>query len=131
MVSIINNFYSHSKILFPYIRKRSSKLMLASILTIKDNMKTLLMVLLLMPFVLSGATLYVALDGSQAYSSIQSAVNAAADQDTILIYPGTYYENIEIIGRNLSIGSLEFTTADSTYIAQTVIDANQSGSCFT
>jgi len=130
MVSIINNFYSHSKILFPYIRKRSSKLMLASILTIKDNMKTLLMVLLLMPFVLSGATLYVALDGSQAYSSIQSAVNAAADQDTILIYPGTYYENIEIIGRNLSIGSLEFTTADSTYIAQTVIDANQSGSCF-
>lgn len=80
MVSIINNFYSHSKILFPYIRKRSSKLMLASILTIKDNMKTLLMVLLLMPFVLSGATLYVALDGSQAYSSIQSAVNAAADQ---------------------------------------------------
>ncbi len=107
MVSIINNFYSHSKILFPYIRKRSSKLMLASILTIKDNMKTLLMVLLLMPFVLSGATLYVALDGSQAYSSIQSAVNAAADQDTILIYPGTYYENIEIIGRNLSIGSLK------------------------
>jgi len=93
-------------------------------------MKTLLAILLLMPFALGAAILHVSLDGSQAYSSVQSAVNAAADQDTILIHPGTYYENIEIIGRNLSIGSLELTTADSSYITQTVIDANQSGSCF-
>jgi len=93
-------------------------------------MKTILAILLLLPLTLGAAILHVALDGSQAYSSVQSAVNAAAEQDTILIHPGTYYENIEIIGQKLTIGSLELTTADSTYITQTVIDAHQSGSCF-
>ncbi|HPF08807.1 MAG TPA: hypothetical protein PL020_03610, partial [Candidatus Cloacimonadota bacterium] len=92
-------------------------------------MKTILAILLLLPLTLGAAILHVALDGSQAYSSVQSAVNAAAEQDTILIHPGTYYENIQIIGRKLTIGSLELTTADSTYIIQTVIDGNQSGSC--
>jgi pectin methylesterase-like acyl-CoA thioesterase len=100
------------------------------IIASKDNMKTILAILLLLPLTLSAAILHVSLDGSQAFSSVQSAVNAAAEMDTILIHPGTYYENIEIIGRNLTIGSLEFTTADSTYITQTVIDAAQSGSCF-
>lgn len=88
------------------------------------------MILLLLPLTLGAAILHVAQDGTQAYSSLQSAVNVAADMDTILIHPATYYENIEIIGRKLTIGSLELTTADSTYITQTVIDANQSGSCF-
>jgi hypothetical protein len=93
-------------------------------------MKTILAILLLIPFALSAAILHVSLDGTQVYDNIQSTVNAAADNYTILIHPGTYYENIEIIGRKLTIGSLELTTADSTYINQTVIDANQSGSCF-
>ncbi|MFO8145116.1 MAG: hypothetical protein R6T89_05255 [Candidatus Syntrophosphaera sp.] len=92
-------------------------------------MKTILAILLLIPLAVNAAILHVSLDGSQAYNNVQSAVNAAADQDTILIHPGTYFENIEIIGRNLTVGSLELTTADSTYIAQTVIDGNQSGSC--
>jgi pectin methylesterase-like acyl-CoA thioesterase len=68
-------------------------------------MKTILMILLLLPLTLGAAILHVAQDGTQAYSSVQSAVNVAADMDTILIHPGTYYENIEIIGRKLTIGS--------------------------
>ncbi|MDD4099595.1 MAG: DUF1565 domain-containing protein, partial [Candidatus Cloacimonetes bacterium] len=87
-------------------------------------------ILLLIPIALCATMFQVALDGSQAYSTVQSAVNAAAEQDTILIHPGTYFENIEIIGRHLTIGSLELITSDSTYIAQTVIDGNHSGSCF-
>ncbi|MFA6632295.1 MAG: FlgD immunoglobulin-like domain containing protein [Kiritimatiellia bacterium] len=93
-------------------------------------MKTILTILLLIPIALCATMFQVALDGSQAYSTVQSAVNAAAEQDTILIHPGTYFENIEIIGRHLTIGSLELITSDSTYIAQTVIDGNHSGSCF-
>ncbi len=93
-------------------------------------MKTILTILVLIPLALSAAILQVSLDGTQAYDNIQNAVHAAANQDTILIHPGTYYENIQIIGRNLTIGSLELITADSTYITQTVVDANQSGSCF-
>lgn len=92
-------------------------------------MKTILTILLFLPLALSATILQVSLDGTQAYDNIQSAINAAAEMDTILIHPGTYYENIEIFGRNLTIGSLEITTADSTYITQTVIDGNQSGSC--
>lgn len=93
-------------------------------------MKLLLTFILLIPLALCATIFQVALDGSQAYSNVQSAVNAAAEQDTILIHPGTYYENIEISNRLLTIGSLELITSDSTYIAQTVIDGNHSGSCF-
>ncbi|MDY0127672.1 MAG: DUF1565 domain-containing protein, partial [Candidatus Cloacimonadaceae bacterium] len=93
-------------------------------------MKIILTFILLIPLTLNAAILHVALDGSQPYSAIQNAVDAAAEQDTILVHPGTYYENIEIVGRDLTIGSLELATEDSTYIAQTVIDGNQSGSCF-
>ena len=48
-------------------------------------MRTILTMLLLIPFSLSAAILHVALDGSQAYSSVQGVVNTAAEMDTILI----------------------------------------------
>jgi hypothetical protein len=94
------------------------------------KMKIILFALLLMPLMVSAAILQVASDGSQAYSHIQAAVNSAADQDTILVHPGIYYENIEIVSRHLTIGSLEMITGDSTYIANTVVNGNQTGGCF-
>lgn len=93
-------------------------------------MKIILCVLLLIPLMAPAAILQVASDGSQMYSRIQSAVNSAADQDTILVHPGTYYENIEIVSRHLTIGSLEMITGDSTYIATTIVNGNQTGGCF-
>ncbi|MFA5667586.1 MAG: DUF1565 domain-containing protein, partial [Candidatus Cloacimonadaceae bacterium] len=93
-------------------------------------MKIILTFILLLPALLSAAILQVALDGSQPYTNIQIAIDSASEQDTILVHPGTYYENIEISGRHLTIGSMELITADSTYIAQTVINGNQTGSCF-
>ena len=92
-------------------------------------MKNLILILLIIPFSLGANILQVALDGSQAFSSIQAAVNAAADQDTILIHPGTYYENVEINNKHLTLSSLELCTSDSSYISQTIINGNQSGSC--
>ena len=96
-------------------------------------MKTWIMTLLLaciwlIPNV-EALTRIVDINGTGQYISIQSAVNAAADQDTILVYPGVYYENVEIVGRYLTIGSLELITSDSTYIAQTIIDGHHNGSC--
>ncbi|GAB1468713.1 hypothetical protein MASR2M64_14590 [Candidatus Cloacimonadota bacterium] len=93
-------------------------------------MKILCLVLLIIPCFMFAAILQVAADGTQTYLLIQAAVNAAAEQDTILIHPGEYLENIEIDGRELTIASLEFATGDSTYIAQTVVNGNQTGSCF-
>jgi hypothetical protein len=90
----------------------------------------ILAVLFLAPLsLLIAATLRVALDGSQPYSNIQSAIEASDDGDTVLVYPGRYYENIDFTGKSITVCSLEATTNDSTYISGTVIDGSQSGSC--
>jgi len=78
---------------------------------------------------IQAATLQVALDGSQPYSAIQTAIEAANNSDMVLVHPGRYYENIDYIGKSLTVCSLEATTGDTTYISSTIIDGNQSGSC--
>ena len=62
------------------------------------------------------------------YSTIQAGINASTNGDTILVQPGTYIENINYNGKNITVGSLFLTTADTSYISQTVIDGNQNGS---
>ena len=76
-----------------------------------------------------GITLNVAIDGSGQYSSIQSAIEAANNGDTVLVYPGRYIENIDYLGKSLSVCSLEAMNGDSGYISQTIIDGNRNGSC--
>ncbi|WP_462272549.1 hypothetical protein [Methanohalophilus sp.] len=34
--------------------------------------------------------------GSKNYTTIQDAINAANDTDTIIVYPGTYNENVDV-----------------------------------
>ena len=64
--------------------------------------------------------------GSEAadFSSIQTAINTVYDGDTVLVYPGTYVENVDFTGKNIVLGSLFLTTQDTSYIAQTIIDGN-------
>ncbi len=68
-------------------------------------------------------------DGTGDYFIIQDGINNSTDADTILVYPGTYFENIEIINRSIVLASLEMTTNDSVYINTTIIDGYQNGSC--
>ncbi|MDD2228369.1 MAG: FlgD immunoglobulin-like domain containing protein [Candidatus Cloacimonetes bacterium] len=89
-------------------------------------MFTMLMLLTTTAF---AATLSVALDGSQAFNSIQTAIEASNNGDTVLVHPGRYIENIDYIGKSITVCSLEASTNDSTYISSTIIDGNQSGSC--
>jgi hypothetical protein len=72
--------------------------------------------------------LSVALDGSQPYTVIQEAINASAHGDTVLVYPGRYYENIRFYGKNIILASLELTTGNLDYKYNTIIDGNQNGS---
>ena len=64
-----------------------------------------------------GATLTVDAAGSTNYSTIQSAVNAASNGDTIKVKPGTYDEGVDTKGKNLTIkanGTSANTTIDAT-----------------
>nr|MDK2850867.1 hypothetical protein [Candidatus Cloacimonadota bacterium] len=87
----------------------------------------LLISMLLIQIPAFAATLRVALDGSQPFTVIQDAITASADGDTVLVYPGRYYENVMFNGKNITLASLELTTGDRDYIHSTIIDADDSG----
>ena len=65
------------------------------------------------------------------YPTIQEAINAVENGDIVLVNPGTYVENINYNGKNITVASLYYTTQDTSYISQTIIDGNQDGSVVT
>ncbi len=65
------------------------------------------------------------------YPTIQEAIDAVENGDIVLVDPGTYIENINYNGKNITVASLYYTTQDTSYISQTIIDGNQNGSVVT
>ncbi|MDP3114361.1 MAG: hypothetical protein Q8M98_06240 [Candidatus Cloacimonadaceae bacterium] len=79
----------------------------------------------------AAATLSVALDGSQQYTSIQTAIDASTHGDIVLVYPGRYHENLNFNGKNITLASLELTTGNVNYKYTTIIDGSRNGAVIT
>ena len=92
----------------------------------------LLFVLICVNSWLNTTTYYIKQDGTGDFTTIQEGINAAATYyDTILVYPGIYYENVDFLGRSLTLASLYLITPADSLIDQTIIDGNQQFRCVT
>jgi hypothetical protein len=60
----------------------------------------------------------------QQYPTIQAAIQAASNGDTILVAPGTYHENISFMGKGIVVASTFIITSDTSLIRSTVIDGS-------
>ncbi|MBC8465523.1 T9SS type A sorting domain-containing protein [bacterium] len=65
------------------------------------------------------------------FETIQGAINATEDGDTILVAPGEYIENINFVGKAIFVASLIIADGDEVYIDSTVINGNREGSVVT
>jgi len=59
------------------------------------------------------------------FVKIQSAINASSNSDTVVVYPGTYYENVILRGKKIILTSRFYETGDIHFISSTIINGSQ------
>jgi len=80
------------------------------------------------PMSLFGTTYTVKQDGTGDFTIIQEAIDVSIHEDTIIVHPGRYFENIIFNGKNIYLTNLYSLTGEREYIENTIIDENQTGS---
>ena len=59
------------------------------------------------------------------YATIQAAIDAAGDGDTVLVAPGSYRGGLKITGKRITLASYYHTTRDRSYIGATTIHSGE------
>ncbi len=95
----------------------------------KNKKIVILLVFVSFCSLLNATTWHIKQDGTGNFTTIQEGIDASADSDTVLVYPGTYFENIIYNGKNIMVASLELTTGNPAYISSTIIDGQRITSC--
>ncbi|MFA5499051.1 MAG: DUF1565 domain-containing protein [Candidatus Cloacimonadia bacterium] len=81
---------------------------------------------------LSAAVWEIKQDGTGDFKTINEGFHMARSGDTILVYPGVYYERINFQGENINLTSLYREDIDNReMIAETVIDGARQGTVVT
>jgi len=67
-------------------------------------------------------------DGSEVnpFRTIQKGIDVSRSGDTVLIEPGTYYENLQVQDKNVILASRYIISLDTSFISSTVIDGTLS-----
>ncbi len=73
----------------------------------------------------------VKLDGSGDYTSIQSAIDGVSDGHIVIVHPGSYVENIDFGGKNITVESLYASTDVHAYIDETIINGGHNSNTVT
>ena len=58
------------------------------------------------------------------YTTIQAAINGAVNGDTVLVAPGTYFENINFRGKNIVVTGTYFQSGNPQLISSTIINGS-------
>lgn len=94
-----------------------------------NKLQILIILAVITPCIVLGVTRTVKLDGSGDYTSIQVALDASVSGDSVLVYPGRYYENLIVSSSGISLLSLESISNNLAFIDSTIVDGNNENPC--
>ena len=87
-------------------------------------MKSLVTILLAVLFLSTNLVYGAVRRVPSQYPTVQAAINACLNGDTVLVAEGHYYENISFMGKAIIVASNFLIDADTTHISHTIIDGS-------